>query len=612
MSPTDGADGARPGGAAEVSVLDQALWARFSEDQDLREFSRVWLALQLRFLGPAEAGAVVLQTAEGLVPTATWPKDHPTGQDLAAAIERAIETGAGVMSAGRIIAQPLIVDGEVLGAAGFRFGQALADPPASFRALQWGTGWLGSALRRDIAHSGQIEREKQAAVLEVLGAALDASDAEAAALAAATQLARRLECNQVSVGWLRRRRMRLKAISDVAELRMNTGFSEKLCLAMAEATDQEGSVLFPRREGQGYTVDTQHAALAKMRACGEILSVPMFDGARPVGALSFEKPPGEHFTDLELMAAEAVAPALGPLLAARIRAERAAPMVMASSLRRQIGRVIGPGYVGRKLALLALAAIVAVLAVAKGDYRVAAQSQVEGQVVRSLVAPFDGHVAEQFVRAGDVIRAGAPLAALDDSDLQIELIRWNTDLARYQGEYDRALSERDAAAARIAAAEIEQARAKAGLVSRQIARAALAAPFDAVVIEGDLSQSLGRAVRRGEELFQIAPLDSYRVTLEVDERQLGDIAPGQQGTVLLSSLPDQGFPFEIIRVTPQLEAAEGRNFALAEGRLLEGSPAIRPGMRGVAKVDVEERLLVRIWAQPIIDWMRLALWRWMP
>ena len=149
-------------------------------------------------------------------------------------------------------------------------------------------------------------------------------------------------------------------------------------------------------------------------------------------------------------------------------------------------------------------------------------------------------------------------------------------------------------------------------MERQIARSALIAPFDALVIEGDLSQSIGRAVRRGEELFQIAPLESYRVALEVEETQLDDIRIGQTGTLVLSSLPDQGYAIEVTRITPRLEANDGRNVAMVEGQLLDSSPQIRPGMRGVAKVDVEERLLIQVWAQPIIDWIRLALWRWTP
>ncbi|MGP6087159.1 efflux RND transporter periplasmic adaptor subunit [Antarctobacter jejuensis] len=597
---------------AEVSVLDQALWARFSEDRDLREFARVWLALQIRQLGTPERATLVLETAQGMIPVANWPKDSRPTRVLADAIEDALDKGRDVVAEGRTLVKVLTVDGEIMGAAAFEFAKPPKDPGHAFRVLNWGIGWLNAAVRRDLSLSDKLGREKQAAVLDVLGAALDASDVRAASIAAATQLARRLGCNQVAIGFLSRRRIRLAAVSDVSDFRMDSLYSEKLAQAMAEATDQEGTVLFPRREGMDYAVTTLHAELSRMKATGDLLTVPLFLRDRVIGAMHLEKPPGETFEDLDLMIAEATAVSIAPLLDEKRRADRSALAIGGAALWRQVVRLLGPGYIGRKLVLLALIGIVTFFSLARGDYRVPAEAEVQGLVVRSLVSPFDGNISEQFVRAGDVIREGEPLARLDERDLQIELLRWRTDLSRYEGEYDRALGERNAASARIAKAEIEQARSKATLVQRQIARSALIAPFDAIVIEGDLSQSVGRAVRRGEELFQIAPLDSYRVSMEVEEAQLDDIVVGQTGTLVLSSLPDRGFEVEVTRITPRLEPKDGRNVAMVEGRLKESSDQIRPGMRGVAKVNVEERLLIRVWAQPIIDWFRLALWRWTP
>jgi hypothetical protein len=39
---------------------------------------------------------------------------------------------------------------------------------------------------------------------------------------------------------------------------------------------------------------------------------------------------------------------------------------------------------------------------------------------------------------------------------------------------------------------------------------------------------------------------------------------------------------------------------------------VRPGMIGVAKIAIDERRLVSIWMRPVIEWWRLASWRWMP
>jgi hypothetical protein len=37
---------------------------------------------------------------------------------------------------------------------------------------------------------------------------------------------------------------------------------------------------------------------------------------------------------------------------------------------------------------------------------------------------------------------------------------------------------------------------------------------------------------------------------------------------------------------------------------------LRPGMEGVGKIDVGTRKLAWIWAHPLLNWARLAMWRW--
>jgi hypothetical protein len=39
---------------------------------------------------------------------------------------------------------------------------------------------------------------------------------------------------------------------------------------------------------------------------------------------------------------------------------------------------------------------------------------------------------------------------------------------------------------------------------------------------------------------------------------------------------------------------------------------LRPGMEGIAKVNVDERRLVSIWTRKIVLWGRMKLWSWWP
>ena len=119
-------------------------------------------------------------------------------------------------------------------------------------------------------------------------------------------------------------------------------------------------------------------------------------------------------------------------------------------------------------------------------------------------------------------------------------------------------------------------------------------------------------MNQGEELFQIAPLDSYRLILKVDESMISDVFSGQRGELVLSALPEKTYGFTVSKVTPMTTSAEGRNYFRVEAALDAESRLLRPGMEGVGKIQVEDRLLIDIWTRPVWEWLRLKLWAWWP
>jgi multidrug efflux pump subunit AcrA (membrane-fusion protein) len=162
-------------------------------------------------------------------------------------------------------------------------------------------------------------------------------------------------------------------------------------------------------------------------------------------------------------------------------------------------------------------------------------------------------------------------------------------------------------------AQIDQVSAELALVEDRLGHTRVAAPFPGIVVTGDLSQQLGAPVARGDLLFEIAPLEAYRVVLRVDERDIDEIATEQSGELALFALPDESFPFSVEKITPVSEPAEGHNRFRVEARLEAPPPLqLRPGMEGVAKVEVGRRRLIWIWTHEAVDWLRLGLWSFLP
>jgi multidrug efflux pump subunit AcrA (membrane-fusion protein) len=122
--------------------------------------------------------------------------------------------------------------------------------------------------------------------------------------------------------------------------------------------------------------------------------------------------------------------------------------------------------------------------------------------------------------------------------------------------------------------------------------------------------SLGAPVKRGEVLLTVAPKGEYRLVVEVDDRDIAAVHPGQHGEVILGALTDTRIAFEVERVTPVASAREGRNFFEVFAKLDSKRDLLQPGLRGVAHIQAGERSVAWIVSHRLIEWARVTVWSW--
>jgi multidrug efflux pump subunit AcrA (membrane-fusion protein) len=303
---------------------------------------------------------------------------------------------------------------------------------------------------------------------------------------------------------------------------------------------------------------------------------------------------------------------LTPFLALKRDHERGISSRLLDSFGKTLTTLFGLSYLKTKIAVVIVASILTMASLVEADFRITANAVLEGEVQRVVAAPISGYLLSSAVRAGDTISSGQIMASLNDSELKLELARLNGGLQKYRREYREAQSTRDLVGLRVIKEQINQIIAETELIEQQLQSIHLTAPFDGVVIEGDLSQSLGSPVERGDTLFKIAPLDDYRIILKVDEREIAYVEQGQQGLLTLSSLSQQSMPIRIERITSVAKAEDGANFFRVEASLPESSVNLRPGMEGIGKINAGRESLAWIWTHEFIDWFRLWVWSWWP
>lgn len=601
-------------------------WKEFAEAQSVEEFCVSWLAIQCQTIGGVIDGVVVLQRpgSQAFAPVAFFPNVKRDRGHLAEVTERALKEGRGVINPGSQsgdsdegasrcqLAYPVRVDGQLRGVVGMDLeSRPESQLRTTMRDLQWGSGWLEVLLRR---HSDPQEaaRMRLKLALDLISSLIEHKGLKEGASAFATELAAKLGCDRVTLGMIKGDRVKVVAMSHSGQFDHRANLLRAVEEAMDEAIDQRNTVVFPAERAGQQVVALSHANLVREAESGSAVTLPLVSGGEVVGALTLERAPGFQFDALSVEICEAVAAVAGPIVELKRGNERNLLVHFGHSIRDFWGNLVGPGHPVLKLVILAVAAIATFLSIATGDYRVSANATVEGEVQRAISAPFAGYVNEAFLRAGDTVTKGQVIARLDDRDLRLERLRLLGQRGQYTKQYREAIANHDRTQAGMVSAQLEQVDAQIEHADQQLSRIELIAPFDGMIVSGDLSQSLGTPVERGSVLFEVAPLEDFRVILKVDERDLSEVVIGQHGDLTVTSMPEGSVGFKVTKITAVNVAEEGRNVFRVEASLDDTAARVRPGMEGVGKINIDERKLVWIWTHTLTDWARLWVWSWLP
>lgn len=597
----------------------EALWPRLLKAADIHEFASSWLALQASMLPPLRASVLILgEPDEGpFSPVGVYPAPTPISADLSIAAEAALTDRKGVLrdrqpsdhdDGAQCVALPLIIDERLHGVVAVELASPFREPLADIgRRLQWGAAWIENQVRR----GSFLPNRQLVEILDLVALTMEAPRLELALQSLANELTRVLDADWAACGLVAPSSLvEVKALSHGVALSTRAELVRAFAAAMQECTDQREIIAVPEHSPRALVVTRAHDELSERVGVGPLLSVPLARDGQINGVMTIKLGAGRTVTDREREFCRLVGTVLGPLIEFKRRDDRWIGAKVAEVIHDGMQRLVGPGHVGLKLATATAVIAAAILSFATADYRVTAAATLEGSVQRVISAPIQGYIAQAGARAGDRVTQGEVLARLDDRALKVERARWLSEREQRLKEYQRALAESDRARVQVLRAEIEQSQARIDLIEEQLGRIEIRAPFDGIVVRGDLSQMLGAPVQRGDLLFEIAPLDDYRILLRVDERDVSDVAVGQEGTLILSSLPFVRLQLRVTKLTPISIAEEGRNNFRVEAELVDKSPAIRPGMQGYGKISTGQRKLVYIATARLAQWLRMTWWRW--
>lgn len=505
---------------------------------------------------------------------------------------------------GDIVACPLFVDERLVAVVAVLMSpRAELQLQTILKLQQWSALWMKTLLQQQ-----RVAKRNTGLFFWTLATAINEQpSAQQAAMAMANQLADQFGCERVSIGLRQGLVLRLQALSHVASFDTHAQLVRRIESAMEEAVDQQVTLILPRESTDEVLITRAHVDLAENKHA--VCTIPLPGRAGFIGAVTLERALDQAFDKETVALCQSQVKFMGPALENKLREERS---LLAKAREAFLGfsaQLMGAAYLKLKIVLLATLVLFSALGFIQGTYEVTAPASIQGEVRQILVAPQNGYVKAVHVLAGDVVKKGQLLAVLDDRNLILEQQKWQSEYRKIEKEYQEALAKRDRTQLGILGAQRDQIAAELSLVVARLAQTRVTAPFDGVVVSGDLSQSLGAPVETGQVLFEVAPLDHYRVVLEVDDHNMAGLRVGNAGHLIIAALPQSKLAVSIKQVIPIAVSQDTRNFFRVEALLTEppASPLL-PGMRGVAKIEIGERSMLWILSHGLLE--RVTLWLW--
>jgi multidrug resistance efflux pump len=464
-----------------------------------------------------------------------------------------------------------------------------------------------SYLVNSTAGAAKADVEKFAVSLDVLSLLNAEKKFLGAGLAICNAAATRYNSDRVSLGWIEKGYIRLKSMSRTERFDKNMAAVKALELTMEECLDQDDEIIFPQPEGTTF-VSRDHEKFAKEHSSGNMVSVPIRVDNAAVAVLTFERA-SKPFTAAEIQQFRLLCDQAARRLSDLKQRDGWVGVRMVRATKAQCAKVVGPEHTWAKvLAVLGFVALV-VLFFVPFNYRVEGNFLLRSDNVAFLTTPFDGYIKAVNAKPGDTVRGAGILLQMNTDELELSHSEALADRVRYEREAEKARATNGLAEMRIALSLRDQSNARIKLLEHRLEQAAIKAPFDSIVVEGDLRERIGAPIKQGDALFKLSKMDGLYIEAEINQRDVHEFKEGAIATIAFVTQPRLKYPAKVERIYPAAFPKEGENIFIVRSAL-QGKPDNwwRPGMSGLVKVEAGKRSLAWILTHRTVDFLRMVLW----
>ena len=569
----------------------------------VRQFSTLCGAEQAMLVGQGREQWFVLHT--WILPEREWLFDAVLGQIASETLKQGIMRvsvadrdilsiciDVGPQEESPVLLMDLKQNAKVLDQQSLYFGAGI---PSTFQLMRQ----YGKA-REDVVYFAEI--------LKLLGSLQDDRKFKLAAMRLCNEVVALFQCEQVSLGWAdHAKQIKVCAISNLETFDQRTHAIWELEAAMEECLDQDAEIIWRKDQDHNILVRA-HKAYASVRSVGHLISLPLRLGEDKVGVLTLESANRDFGEEdawrLRLLLEQC---------AHRLSVLEYQDRWVGEKLRRKSRQFFTSVFRVEKVGLFAIGfvmiVLVAILTFGYWPYKVDGTFALKAEHTVHISAPVDGIVEEAPVRPGDVVKKGDMLMGLNTRDLLLERAKTLARIAQHQHEAEKARATYSLAEMRIAQSAAEEANIELQQIDFRLENAVVKSPFDGVVVEGELQAKIGVPLRQGETFMKVSSLDGLYVEILIAEQDIHDVNIGDEASISFVGRPDLAYQVRLEQIIPQAQVNGGQNMFVVRAEILtDMSDWWRPGMSGVAKINVGERSIWWMLTHQTFDFLRLKFW----
>ena len=213
----------------------------------------------------------------------------------------------------------------------------------------------------------------------------------------------------------------------------------------------------------------------------------------------------------------------------------------------------------------------------------------EARAESQVVAKTSGVALAVLVEEGQMVRAGQVLVQLDPDRARLQAAQSAAQMRKLEANYARStqLSKQQLISANDLDQlkyDLENARAVNRLANLELSYANVVAPISGVIASRSIKT--GNFVQINTPIFRIVDTSRLEATLNVPERELATLKPGQPVSMQVDAIPGRKFEGVVDRVAPVVDSGSGTFRVIAA---FAGGGLLQPGMFGRVRIDYDQR-----------------------